>query len=270
MKMPGRSLRLYARYLGISVRCQMEYRASFIMLAIGQLLMTGIEFLTVWALFSRFGGLGGWTLSEVCLFYGVVNISFAFADAISRGFDMFSVTVKSGDFDRVLLRPRSTTLQIAGQELTLRRIGRLAQGLAVLLYGASGLSTVWTAARVALIFAAAAGGTCLFIGIIVLQATIAFWTTETLEIVNSFTYGGVAAAQYPLPIYRRWFQRFFTFVVPLAATAYFPVIAAIGKRDPLGTPLLFQILSPLIGVAFLLVSLQAWKLGVRHYRSTGS
>ncbi len=270
MRMHGSPLRLYARYLGVSVRSQMEYRASFIMLAIGQLLVTGIEFLTGWALFDRFGGLGGWSLSEVCLFYGVVNVSFAVADSISRGFDMFAVTVKNGDFDRILLRPRSTALQIAGQELTLRRVGRLVQGLAVLVIGAAGLGLRWTLGRAAILAAAVAGGACLFIGIIVAQATIAFWTTESLEIVNCVTYGGVAAASYPLPIYTAWFRRFFIFVVPLAAVAYFPVIAVIGREDPLGTPLLFQYASPLIGAAFLVISLQAWRLGVRHYRSTGS
>jgi ABC-type uncharacterized transport system permease subunit len=33
--------------------------------------------------------------------------------------------VKAGDFDRILLRPCSTVLQLLGQELTLRRVGRL-------------------------------------------------------------------------------------------------------------------------------------------------
>jgi ABC-2 type transport system permease protein len=270
MTVAGSAFRLYLKYLGISVRSQLEYRASFLMFSMGQLLVTAVEFLSMWALFARFGGIGGWTLAEVCMFYGTVNIAFAFGDSISRGFDMFAVMVKSGDFDRILLRPRSTAFQVAGQELTLKRIGRLAQGVAVLAWGAAGLSVPWTAVRIAILAGAIAGGGCLFVGIIVLQATLAFWTTETLEIVNCVTYGGVAAAQYPLPIYRQWFRRFFTYVVPLATVAYFPVIAVIGKQDPLGTPLLFQYLAPLTGVAFLLLSLQAWKLGVRHYRSTGS
>jgi ABC-2 type transport system permease protein len=40
--------------------------------------------------------------------------------------------------------------------------------------------------------------------------------------------------------------------------------------DFLGTPAFFHWTAPAVGVAFLLVSLQVWKLGVRHYRSTGS
>jgi ABC-2 type transport system permease protein len=89
-------------------------------------------------------------------------------------------------------------------------------------------------------------------------------------VFNSLSYGGVQAGQYPLTIYSRWFQRFFTFVVPLAAVTYFPAVAILGRNDPLGTSRIFQHVVPLIGVAFLAVSLQVWKIGVRHYRSTGS
>ncbi len=105
---------------------------------------------------------------------------------------------------------------------------------------------------------------------IVLQATTAFWTIESLELFNILTYGGVETAQYPINIYRSWFRRFFTFVVPLACINYFPMHAFLGRIDPLGSTPLFQWLSPLLGVAFLLVSLQIWKIGVRHYCSTGS
>ena len=103
-----------------------------------------------------------------------------------------------------------------------------------------------------------------------LQATLAFWTTETLEIMNAVTYGGVETTQYPLVIYRPWFRKFFTYAVPLAAISYYPSIAIMGRPDPLGSSLLFQYLSPLIGVGFLALSLQVWKIGVRYYRSTGS
>ncbi|MEE2831463.1 MAG: ABC-2 family transporter protein [Candidatus Latescibacterota bacterium] len=47
-------------------------------------------------------------------------------DATSRGFSSFETMVKSGDFDRLLLRPHSAALQLAGQELSLLRVGRFA------------------------------------------------------------------------------------------------------------------------------------------------
>jgi ABC-2 type transport system permease protein len=264
------ALRLYIRYIGISFRSQMQYRASFVMLSIGHFLITGIEFLGIWVLFDRFGSLQGWALPEVAMLYGMVNIAFAITDGTSRGFDTFAFMIKSGDFDRLLLRPRSTALQVAGQELTLRRVGRFSQGLIVLLWAASELGIVWSSARIALTIGAILGGSCLFYGILILQATLAFWTTETLEIMNTVTYGGVETTQYPLTIYRPWFRRFFTLVIPLACVTYFPALAILGRTDPLGTPVFVQWTAPVVGVMFLAVTLQVWKIGVRHYRSTGS
>ena len=178
--------------------------------------------------------------------------------------------MKNGDFDRLLLRPRSTVLQLFGHELTLRRMGRLAQGLAVLVFALSTLDMVWSSPRIALLLLAVAGGVCLFIGLMILEATSAFWTTESLEVWNAFTYGGVTMSQYPLEIYRPWFRRFFIFVIPLGCINYLPGVAILGRPDPLGTPLLLQWMAPLVGPLFLLICLQVWRFGVRHYQSTGS
>jgi ABC-2 type transport system permease protein len=248
----------------------MQYRASFILLSLGHLAATGIDFIGILVLFERFDSLAGWRLAEVAFLYGLVNVAFAITDAASHGFDDFANMVKSGDFDRLLLRPRSTALQLAGQELTLRRVGRLAQGLFILVWASIALDLDWSVPRALLTLGAIIGGASLFYGLLVLQATLAFWTTETLEIMTSVTYGGVETAQFPLSIYRSWFRRFFTYVIPLAGISYYPSLAIMGRPDSLGSTVQLQYLAPLTGVAFLLVALQVWKVGVRHYRSTGS
>lgn len=264
------ALQLYCRFASISLRGQLQYRASVIMQSIGHFLITGIEFVGVWALFDRFGNLHGWTLPEVALFYAMISITWSIADTIARGFDLFGNTVKAGDFDRILLRPRSTVLQLIGQHFVIRRVGRFLQGVFVLAYAISHVSITWTLASTALLLFAIFGGVCLFVGLVILQATSCFWTTESLEVWNAFTYGGVFMSQYPVSIYRAWFRRFFTFVIPLACVNYLPAVAILGREDPVGTSRSVQSLAPAAGVAFLLLAIQVWRVGVRHYRSTGS
>src|SRR5688572_7909902 len=104
------ALGLYARLVTMALRKELQYRGSFVLLCIGQFAITGVEFAGPYALFTRFSRLGAWSLAEVALFYGVVNVIFSFADAFGRGFDLFSYQVKSGGFDRTLVRPRSTFL----------------------------------------------------------------------------------------------------------------------------------------------------------------
>jgi ABC-2 type transport system permease protein len=264
------AIRLYLHYASVSLRGQMQYRASTILLALGNILLHGVEFLAIWAMFDRFGSLGVWSLPEVALLYGMANSSFAIAEVLGRGFDDFSAQVKSGEFDRLLLRPRSTAFQIVARYVWLSKLGWFAQGVVVLVWAGAALDVTWTVPKVALLLAAILSGAATFAGLFVLQATLCFWTTESLEVMATVTYGGVQTTQYPIAVYAKWFRRFFTFVVPLACMNYFPSLAITGRADPLGTPAWVPWASPLVGFAFLFVTLRLWQFGVRHYRSTGT
>ena len=98
---------LSLRYLGISVRGQMQYRGVVPDAGGRRLPDDGHGVRVHLVLFARFGSLQDWRLEEVALIYGMVHVAFALAEAFARGFDVFDRLVKSGDFDRVLLRPRS-------------------------------------------------------------------------------------------------------------------------------------------------------------------
>ena len=109
-----------------------------------------------------------------------------------------------------------------------------------------------------------------FVGLLVLQGTLAIFTVESLEVMNVLTYGGVQAAQFPLSIYGGGLRRFLTFVVPLGAVTYFPALVILDKPDPLGAPLWFGLGSPACGFVFLGIALLVWRWGVGRYVSTGS
>ncbi len=264
------SLRLYARYIGISIRSQMEYRASFLLQTVAHFLLTGIDIVAVWALFERFDSIQGWSLYEVCVFYGMISAAFSINDALTRGFDIFPRLLKQGDFDRYLLRPRGTLLQLFGYELRLSRIGRFSQASLALLFGLSHLHIAISLPNIALIAWTMGGAVCLFMGLLLFQATFAFWTTESLEIMNTLTYGGIETAQYPLAIYHAWFRKFFTFIVPLGCVNYFPLLLLLNRYDPASDPAWLYALSPAAGVVFLFAGILAWRVGLRHYASTGS
>lgn len=264
-------LRLLLRLIAASLRAQAQYPTSAILTTIGQFAGNGIEIFAVWALFDRFGDVHGWRLGEVAVFYGLVHMMFAIADVLCRGFDVLGTEfLRTGDFDRVLLRPRTATLQLMGYDFRISRIGRFAQGLLVLLIGTKAAGVDWNVTSLAIALWAVAGGVALFFGIVVLQGTLSFWTIESLEVMNVVTYGGVQAAQFPLSLYNGWLRGALTYVVPIACVAYFPILLILGRADPLGTPAWFGAVAPVAGFVFLGIAFVAWRFGVRHYCSTGS
>jgi ABC-2 type transport system permease protein len=264
------SFKLYRLYLSQSIKSQLEYRASTFMQITGQFLINIIEFTGVWALFSRFGTLKGWTLEEVAFCYGLVHTIFALFDFFFRGFDIVGNLIRSGQFDRYLLRPRTLILQLLGYELTLRRLGRLAQGLVIFFWALSRLSIQWTGGKILLLAYTVPCGILFFGALCVFQASLSVKSVQSLEFMNVLTYGGVQSVQYPLSIYTDFFRRFFTFVIPLGCVTYYPSLIILERTDSLMAWQGFGWISPLGGIIIFGLSLLFWKRAVRWYVSTGS
>lgn len=264
------TFKTYFRLVSVSLQSQMEYRLSFFMMFISHFIVTGFEFLGVFALFGRFGSLKGWVLAEVCLLYGFISMAFAFVEIFTRRIQKLSDYIRSGELDRVLLRPQGNLLQLSGMEINLSRLGRFLQGFLVFCWGMVQLQLDVTLWRMALLLWTFSGAAVLFTGLMIVQGALSFWTVQSLEIMNTLTYGGGEVAQYPMPIYKEWFRGFFTFIVPLACVNYFPMLLFMGKPDPLGSPVWFQAAAPAMGILFFGASLLFWRLGIRKYSSTGS
>ena len=190
------------RYATANLRSQMQYRSSFLMESLGHVMEAVTELLGIVALFTRFGSIRGWTLSEVALFYGVVHVVhvvFAVAEGVGRGFGSLESHVKNGTFDRVLLRPRATLLQVLGAALAPETIGRLLLAAVVLAWALAALDGGPVIGDVALLLWAFAGGVAAFFALLMLSAAMSFGTTETLLIFAVVTKGGVETTQYPSP-----------------------------------------------------------------------
>lgn len=259
-------IRLYFRLIGISIKSQMQYRSSFLMLSVTHFFSTFVDIFGIWVLFDRFKIVKGWTLPELAMIYGIMHMGFAAAEASARGFDTFSQLVKNGEFDRILLRPCGTLFQIATRDFQTMRIGRFLQGLVVLLWSSFELHLSLISLQGLIILLAVIGTASLFYALFIIQATLSFWTTETLEIMNITTYGGLESGQYPISIYSVGFRSFFTFIIPLACVAYYPMAIMLQHESQ---PIWLALLFPLAGLVFLFFSCQLWKLGVRHYHSAG-
>lgn len=260
-------MKLYFRYMSILLKSQMEYKTSFILLSIGQFFVPFLIFVAMLMFFQRFPSIGGWSIYEVALCYAVTHITFSVSECFARGFDSFSTLVVNGDFDRVLLRPRSTVLQVMGSKFEFTRIGHFTQSIIVLVFSLSNIDVNWDIYKIITLLLMILSGIFIFIGIYILGATLCFWTIEGLEVVNIFTDGGREMSQYPLSIYKEWVRKFFTFVIPFGTVNYLPLMFILEKNGAKNIGYMFI---PLAGVLFLVPCLLVWSFGVRHYKSTGS
>ncbi len=257
--------RLYRHYIAINIRSAMQYKSSFFLTMLGQLLSTVSTLFGVVFMFQRFPVVKGFTLNDVILCCGIVQMQFSLSEMWARGFDSFAQIVRKGEYDRVLLRPRNEILQVFGAKFELSRIGRLIQGILMLAYGIVRIRIRWDFMKILTLFNMIFGGTALFTGLCIVRAGLCFFTLEGLEFMNIFTDGAREHGKYPLNIYGEKFLLFCTVAIPYALVQYYPLIYILGQRDGCGYPFL-----PLLSLWFLIPSLALFRFGVRHYQSSGS
>lgn len=266
------SLGLYRRLVAMEVRAQLQYRASFLLDLVTAALILAIEFGTVVMVFARFETLGGWTLPEVALLYGMAAMGFRTMDLIFSGFDPsdFGERVRLGQFDQILLRPAGVALQVLGSRFHLRRLGGAFQGALIFALAVGIGDIAWTPAKVALVPLVLLGQIAFFGALFVAGATVTFWTIQSIEAVNILTYGGNELINYPMHIYGILLRRFFTFVVPAVFVNYAPALYILERADPLGLPPWSRFAAPVVGAGMLALAAAFWRVGLRRYQSTGT
>lgn len=265
---------LYRKLISAQVRAQMQYRTSFALEALATFLGNVLDFIVVLIFFMRMPALGGWTLPEVGLLYSLSSVAFGLADMIVAAFDYgyFGPNmVRLGEFDRVLIRPASAFIQVLTSQFMLKRLGRIGQGAIVLGWALIALSGLWTPLKIGYMVIVIIGGAFFFSGLFIFGSGISFWTVDSLETMNMATYGGQFMTQYPMTIYGDFLRNFFTFVIPMAFINYYPALWLLDKPDPLGGPTAFlALIAPFICLLMFAIGVQMWRVGARHYTSTGS
>jgi ABC-2 type transport system permease protein len=260
---------IYVRLVAGRARSQLEYRMSLALQIVATALLTLLDFVMILVLFENVPTLDGWTVQEVALLYGLAAISFALTDLVVGHLDLFPQMIRDGTFDQILVRPLPSLLQVVASDFSLRRVGKLAQGIGVLAVALVAVDVDWTPGRALMIPLAIASGTLIYSGVWIALATIAFWIVDAIELVNAFTYGGNFLSGYPITIFGRWLRNLVLFVIPIAFVSYFPALYVLDRPDDLGLPEALRYLSPVVGVVTAIVAMLIWENAVRHYRSAG-
>ena len=257
-------MKLYFKFFAMHLKSRMAYKKSFFFSMIGQFVTTFTAFLVLYFLLDRFHTIKGYTMGECLLSASIMWIAFPIAEWFFRGFDTFPSMIRSADFDRVLVRPRSLIFQVMCQKVEFTRIGRLAQGMVTLGMGIAASGVEWTGMRILCHALMIFGGVCVFCALFLIYAGISFFTLEGLEFMNCFTDGAREHFAYPLDIYGPGFVKFGTYIIPYALFSYYPLQFLLG-RAVCGYAFL-----PLLAPLFFVPAYMLWRLGVRKYKSAGS
>lgn len=257
-------MKLYLRFFKMHLNSQLQYRASFILSFISQFIVFFGYYFTILCLFDNFSNIKGFTLYEVLLTFSIIQFGFAFCETFFRGMDVFDELIISGNFDKLLLRPRNIMFQVFTEEMSLVRIARLLQALIILIIALVKINIDWDIYKIITVIFMLISSILIFLGIFILAASYCFVTVKGLEVRNVFTDGGKHMAQYPIGIFKKGFKFIFTFIIPYGFVNYYPLLYILGKSNNK----LFMF-SPLITVLYLIPCIIVFYKGIKKYSSTG-
>ena len=258
-------MKLYFNSLALHLKSELEYRMSFIISFLSQILIFFTYYFVIIALFSKFNNIKGFTLYEVLLCFSIIQFGFAFNEVFARGIDKFDKLIIEGGFDRLLLRPKNLILQVLCSDGDFVKVSRLIQAIIVLVIALINLKVEITFLKIICLILMLMASCVIFFGIFLLAASYCFITVQGLEVRNVFTDGGKHMAQYPIGVFKKGFVFFFTFIIPYAFVNYYPLLYFIGKNDNI-----WYAFSPIVVFLYLIPCFIVFYMGVKKYEGSGS
>ncbi len=258
-------VKLYLESLKLNIKSQLEYKASFIMNSISQFFVFFTYYFVIIALFNKFSNIKGFTVYEILLCFSIIHFGYSITETFFRGIDRFEDLIIDGSLDRFLVRPRGILFQVICQKIQLVKIFRVIQSLIIMFIALANLNINWDITKIIVLILMMIASILIFFGIFILTASYCFITVQGLEVKNILTDGGKNLAQYPISIYKKGMIFIFTFIIPYAFINYYPLLYFLDKKNNI-----LYMFSPLLVFIFLIPCLLSFKIGLKHYSSTGS
>ena len=258
-------MKIYFKSLGMHLKGELEYRVNFILSFLSKILVFFTYYFIIIALFMKFDNIKGFTMYEVLLCFSVIQFGYSFNEVFARGIDHFDRLIIRGDFDRLLLRPRSIIIQVLCSDSDFVKVARVIQAIIIMIIALLNLNIHWSFMKVITLILMLLSACIIFFGIFLLAAAYCFYTVQGLEVRNVFTDGGKHMAQYPIGVFSKGFVLFFTFIIPYAFVNYYPLLYFLGKKDNL-----IYGFSPLLVIFYLIPCIIVFYIGMKRYSSVGS
>lgn len=263
----NRYLSLWKKLLGLNIRKWAQYRADFIIGITAMAMTDVVAVLFFWILFQNIPNLNGWSFAEVLFILGMSTTVFGIWHTFLAGSSAWTLDrlVRNGDFDRFLLQPVNTLIYLVMHKIDDDGMGDLLMGIVMLIYSSSIIGMAWTIPKLLLLIVLLAGGTLIIFSISLIFAAVAFWTIRSRGVAELF-WPLFRFTEYPLEIFAPFIIFIITFVLPLGFISYYPAQIFLGR----GMWMEAAYLTPIVGVATLVVAYKFWIFSLKRYSSTGS
>lgn len=259
-------LYLLGAYFSQFLKTRLAYKWDFFISVFTSFTATVLSLMFVWVIFGKIPRLKDWSFDEVLFLYGFSLVPFGLFNVVSLNLYQFSENyLVEGRFDRVLLRPLDSLYQVLFESFRLESLQEVLTGLVVMYYAASHLGHPWNWDDLFWFPVALISAAVIYLSIFLLFTSVSFWFEDRIGIVPP-VYNMITFSRYPLTIYNPVIQFVLSWLIPFAFASFYPASRFLRR----GEFAAFFYLVPVVAVVFFTLALAVWRLGVRHYNSTGT
>lgn len=240
----------------LNVASNMEYRASFLMQAVGMFLNNGIYFIFWLIFFDRFTELKGYGINEIFLLFAVVTFGFGMAFTLAGNTRQLSSFIAQGRLDYYLTLPRPVLPHVLFSRMDIFALGDFSFGiLAYIFTGRFDVVSIGLFLIVSCLVAV------IFISVFTIFGCLAFFMGNANEVSFNLSMSMVTFSMYPNGIFQGFVRIILYTLIPAAFVGAIPV-------EIVDTANL-QLLGLLVSVALFLVLLASaiFQMGLRCYES---
>jgi ABC-2 type transport system permease protein len=258
-------LSMLTQYIGQYMKTRLEYRADMIVELLSDLLFQITNLVFILVVFGHTQFLGGWTRDEIIFIYGFFLVPYAIFGAFFNIWDFNERYIVKGEMDRILTRPIHSLFQVILERIELESLFGAITGILIMTYASIqlGLSFQWYDMILFIVFAIS--GALVYAGIFVSLASIGFWSDSPTSLMpmmyNIGNYG-----RYPVDIYNSVIRFVLTWILPFAFVGVYPAAFFLEKEEWY----VYSFLTPVMGLAFFILSVILWNAGVKKYRGAGN
>lgn len=258
------NISLYLSLLKVSLKEILIYRIDCIVGIFSQLIVQLVSLVFMFVVFQNTENIAGWNFKQILLLFGITRIAIGISGYCFDGlYDIGPKYIKSGEFDKILLRPVHPLISIIGDSREFVLIADVILGLILTICMLIQLSIPITALLIIKILFFSIIGALIIGAINTIFSISSFWTYRSNEVIWSF-YRMYTFTEYPITIYNKFIRILITIILPFAFVAYYPTMAYLGFNSYL------IYLSPIVTIILWIVAIKLWNLALNKYRSTGN
>lgn len=243
----------------------LQFRGEVLIWGFLSILWSVLAFVLIQIIFGQINSIAGWTRDEVLLLTGVHNIFTNFLWIfITPSILSYAGTIRDGKLDGYLLKPVNSRFLLSFAQFQFTNYLPLAVIAAFLVYLINQMHlfiSVWSWLGFLALFAI---GIFLVYCLYFFVATTCFWFTKIMNLEDFFE-EIVSVGKLPTQIFNRPLLFAFSYIIPVAYVATFPVQFLLGRGNP---ALIF--IGLLLCIIFFGISQKFWNFALKHYSSASS